>query len=173
MSEFLAYKQVGERRYREQFGLDFEQFEVGQIFKHRPGLTVSQQDNKNEALETLNQAMLHFDAAYAAETEWERNLGVSTLTLQVVIGMTSKTFGKKVRILSFEDIAMTHPVYGGDTLYAESEILGKEEYPEDPNLGLLSVLTQGVNEKGDVVCKITYEMLVYKTGKNPFDRVNY
>ena len=173
MSEFLAYKQGGERRYREQFGLDFDQFEVGQIFKHRPGLTVSQQDNKNEALETLNQAMLHFDAAYAAETEWERNLGVSTLTLQVVIGMTSKTFGKKVRILSFKDIAMTHPVYGGDTLYAESEILGKEEYPEDPNLGLLSVLTQGVNEKGDVVCKITYEMLVYKTGKNPFDQVNY
>lgn len=173
MPEFLAYKQVGERRYREQFGLDFEQFEVGQRFKHRPGLTLSQEDNKNEALETLNQAMLHFDAAYAVQTEWKKNLGVSTLTLQTVIGMTSKTFGKKVRISSFDDIAMTHPVYGGDTLYAESEILGKEEYPESPDLGLLSVLTQGINQKGDVVCKITYKMLVYRAGKDPFDRVNY
>ena len=173
MPEFLAYKQVGERRYREQFGLDFEQFEVGQRFKHRPGLTLSQEDNKNEALETLNQAMLHFDAAYAVQTEWKKNLGVSTLTLQTVIGMTSTTFGKKVRISSFDDIAMTHPVYGGDTLYAESEILGKEEYPESPDLGLLSVLTQGINQKGDVVCKITYKMLVYRAGKDPFDRVNY
>ena len=74
--------------------------------------------------------MLHFDAANAAQTERKKNLGVSTLTLQVVIGMTSKTFGKKVRISRFDDIAMTHPVYGGDTLYAGSEILGKEEYPE-------------------------------------------
>ena len=173
MSEFMAYKQVGERRYRERFGLDFEQFEVGQRFKHRPGLTLSQEDNENEALETLNQAMLHYDAAYASRTEWKKNLGVSTLTLQVVLGMTSKTFGKKVRITTFEDIAMSHPVYGGDTLYAESEVLGKEEYPENPDLGLLSVLTRGINEKGGVVCRITYKILVYRAGKAPFDRIGY
>jgi len=166
VSEFLAYKQVGERRYQ-------EQFKVGQRFKQRPGLTLPQEDNKNEALETLNQAMLHYDAVYAAQTEWKKNLGVSTLTLQVVIDMTSKTFGKKVWVLSFENIAMNHPVYGGDTLYAESDILSKEAYHESPNLGLLSVVTQRINEKGDMVCKIAYKWLVYRAGKYSIDRLNY
>ena len=79
---FASHVEVGERRFRERAGLDFEDFAVGQLFKHRPGLTVSQQDNAEEALDTLNQAMLHYDARFAARTEWGRNLVVSTLTIQ-------------------------------------------------------------------------------------------
>src|SRR4051812_17022513 len=68
---FSAYDRIGERRYRQRIGLDFEDFTPGQRFRHRPGITLSQQDNVDEALETLNGAMLHFDAHYAAATAWQ------------------------------------------------------------------------------------------------------
>ena len=98
---FASHVPIGARRFRERAGLDFEQFEAGQLFKHRPGLTISQQDNVEEALDTQNRAMLHYDARYAARTEWGQPLVVSTLTIQRVIGMTGKTFGKRCRVLGF------------------------------------------------------------------------
>lgn len=173
MSEFLAYRTVGAHRYREDFGLDFEQFAPGQRFKHRPGLTLSQQDNRDEALDTLNQAMLHFDAVYAAATEWKRPLVVSTLTLQVLIGMTSKTFAKKARIVGFEDVTLSHPVFGGDTLYAESEILATADDPEQPDLGRVRVRTEAVNQAGAVVCTAVYTALVYRAGRSPLAGLGY
>ena len=78
---FYAYASVGDRRYQERFGLDFEDFRPGQVFRHRPGVTLSQQDNVDEALDTMNAAMLHYDANYAAQTAWKRPLMVSTITL--------------------------------------------------------------------------------------------
>src|SRR3989338_10523848 len=141
MVTFKSYVKIGENHYREHFGLDFEQFEIGQLFHHRPGVTVTQQDNKEEALDTINNAQLHYDAHYASQTEWKHCLGVSTLTLQKLMGATWKTFGKKYRVLTFDDIAMTHPVFGGDTLYAESEVISKDEYKVDPNFGVVQVVT--------------------------------
>lgn len=85
---------------------------------------------------------------------------MSTLTLQVTIGMTSKTFGRRRRIVSFEDIALAKPVFGGDTLYAEFEILATADEPGDPDVGRLSVVTRGVNQRGEVVCATTYTALV-------------
>jgi itaconyl-CoA hydratase len=167
MTNFRSYIQLEDNKYLEHFGLDFEQFEVGQVFHHRPGLTISQQDNSDEALDTINNAQLHYDAHYASKTEWKHCLGVSTLTLQRVIGMASKTFGRKSKITVFEDVAMTHPVFGGDTLYAQSTITAKED--QDASLGLLSVTTEGVNQKGDVVATIKYKVLVYKSGQHPFE----
>ena len=77
MAEFAyaSHIQVGEKRFRERYGLDFEDFQVGQIFKHRPGLTITQQDNIEESFDTLNQAMIHFDAHYASKTEWKKTPG--------------------------------------------------------------------------------------------------
>jgi itaconyl-CoA hydratase len=160
-----AYLQVEKNRYREDRGLAFEDFVVGQKFKHRPGLTITQQDNEEEALDTINAAQLHYDANYASKTEWVKNLGVSTLTLQRVIGMASKTYLRRHSILGFLDIAMTHPVFGGDTLYTESEILAKAEYPENPEVGLLTVRLDGVKQDGSVVTKIKAQFLIYKRGK--------
>lgn len=118
-----AYLRLGENRYRERIGLELEDFAPGQRFRHRPGVTLSQQDNADEALETLNAAMLHYDAQYAAATTWRRPLMVSTLVLQRIIGLTAKTYGHRRAILGFAEIALTAPVFGGDTLYAESEVL--------------------------------------------------
>ena len=173
MPEFLAYVATGEKRYRERFGLDFEQFAVGQKFQHRPGLTLSQQDSRDECLDTLNQQMLHFDEQFATHTEWKKCLMDSTLTTKVIMGMTWKTFAKRTRLPGFDEITLTKPVFGGDTIYAESEILEKADWPEDTHLGRLKVCTQGVNQRGETVAKLVYDLLVARTGQDHFTRINY
>jgi len=173
MSEFLAYIPVGARRYRERFGLDFEQFAVGQKFQHRPGLTLSQQDSRDECLDTLNQQMLHFDEQFATHTEWKKCLLDSTLTTKTVMGMTWKTFAKRTKLLGFDEITLTKPVFGGDTLYAESEILEKNDWPEDPTVGWVKLRVQGVNQRGEVVARLTCDLLIARTGQDLFTRTNY
>lgn len=166
---FYAYSRIAENRYRERFGLDFEDFAVGQRFMHRPGVTLTQQDNLDEALDTLNAAMLHYDANYAARTTWKKPLMVSTITLQRLIGMSSKTFGRKREIPGFKEIAMTAPVFGGDTLYAESEILAVGE-GATADAGEVLVLCRGINQEGREVARVTYRVAVWKRGQHPEDR---
>jgi itaconyl-CoA hydratase len=151
---FSAYHRIGENRYRQRIGLDFEDFSLGQRFRHRPGMTLSQQDNADEALETLNGAMLHYDAHYAAATAWQRPLVVSTLTLQRLIGMASKTYGRRRAILGFDDITMNGPLFGGDTLYAESEILDID--PADT----VCALIRGHKADGTEVARVTCRMAI-------------
>ena len=162
---FYAYLRAGEARYQERFGLDFEEFKAGQRFKHRPGVTLSQQDNADEALDTLNYAMLHYDAHYAEQTSWQKPLMVSTITLQRVIGLASRTFGRKKAILGFKEIALTGPVFGGDTLYSESEIAAVRE--GGVQHGIVTVVSRGVTADGKEVAKLTYDVAVYKRGRHP------
>lgn len=161
-----AYRRLPDGRYRERFGLDFEDFAVGQRFRHRPGVTFSQQDNLEESLDTVNGAMVHYDAKYAGQTAWKRELMVSTLTLQRLIGMSSKTFGRKARLTAFSEIAMTAPVFGGDTLYAESQIVGVRQ-GEDADRGLVEVICHGINQDGREVARVTYTVAVYRRGRHP------
>lgn len=161
-----AYLRAAASRFQERFGLDFEEFAIGQRFKHRPGVTLSQQDNADEALDTLNAAMLHYDANYAAHTAWRRPLMVSTVTLQRLIGMASRTFGRKKAILGFGEIALTGPVFGGDTLYCESEITALAHGDADDH-GVVSVVARGVNQEAKEVAKLTYQVAVYRRGCHP------
>ncbi|UYN94696.1 MAG: MaoC family dehydratase [Enhydrobacter sp.] len=165
-----GYVQLAENRYRERFGLAFEEFSVGQVFEHRPGVTVTQQDNLEEALDTLNNAQLHYDLHYAEQTEWKRNLGVSTLTLQRLLGMTSRTFYRRLSLTGIEEVAMTHPVFGGDTLYARTRVLGTAA-GGSADTGTLMLQTEGVNQRGDVVARIKYHLEIYRDGRHPEDRL--
>ena len=117
-------------------------------------------------------AMLHYDACYAAHTEWGKPLVVSTLTIQRVIGMTGKTFGKRSRLLGFAEIALRHPVFGGDTLYAETEV---RDIHDDGHAswGRLGLLTRGVSQDGAVVCEISWEIKIYKRAALPFADAGY
>jgi itaconyl-CoA hydratase len=173
MTAFTAYVPVGENRFRERFGLDFEQFAVGQKFKHRPGLTLSQQDSRDECLDTINQQMLHFDEQFASHGEWKKCLMDSTLTTKVVIGMTWKTFAKRVQLLGFDEITLTKPMFGGDTVYAESEILEHAAHPETPNAGRLKIRTVGVNQRGEQVANLVYDLLIARAGHDDFTRIDY
>ena len=164
MSGFHGYARIGDRVFRERFGLDFEDFAVGQVFEHRPGVTVTQQDNADEALDTINNAQLHYDLHYASATEWKNNLGVSTMTLQRLIGMSSRTFYRRRRFVGFHGIAMTQPVFGGDTLWSESLVLTKRESGSRPHAGIVTVRTRTLNQDGEEVCSFRRTFFVYKRG---------
>ena len=155
-----AYVEIGPRRYRERFGLAFEELRAGLRFQHRPGLTLSQQDNRDECLDTLNQQMLHFDQRFAAHTEWTRCLMDSTLTTKVVMGMTWKTFARRTDLLGFDEIALTAPLFGGDTVYAESEVLSRSASENEEQTGRVRVRTSGVNQHGDIVATFVYHLAV-------------
>jgi itaconyl-CoA hydratase len=153
-----AYEEIVHKRYRERFGLWFDELAVGLRFQHRPGLTLSQQDNRDECLDTLNQQMLHFDQQFAKHTEWARCLMDSTLTTKVVMGMTWKTFATRTRLIGFNEITLSAPVFGGDTLYAASEVLGRET--REDGTGVVQVRTQGITHAGAVCATLVYHLVV-------------
>jgi itaconyl-CoA hydratase len=163
-----AYVRLGAHRYRERFGLSFEDLTIGMRLRHRPGIDVSQQDNREDAVDLINNAQLHFDSHYAARTEWEKPLGVSTLTVQRLLGMASRSWYRRRNILGIDSIAMTRPVFGGDTLYAVSGITGLA-VGGDADVGLVDCMIEGVNQRGEVVSKIALRMEVYRTGRHPED----
>ena len=170
MSSLFAYTRLSPGRYRERFGLTFEDFAVGQVFDHRPGVTVTQQDNLEEALDTLNNAQLHYDLNYAQNTEWKANLGVSTLTLQRLFGMTSRTFYRRGAVLAIDAIEMTNPVFGGDTLYARTRVAGKTE-GADADAGVLDLVTEGINQRQEIIARIRWRIELFKAGRHPEDRL--
>jgi itaconyl-CoA hydratase len=169
-----AYKTIGERRYRETSGLYYEDFEPGDVFEHRPGRTVLQVDNTWFTLLTMNTQQLHFDAAYAAQTEWQRPLVDSTFTLALLTGMSVRTVSAKVVAnLGWDKVKATHPVFAGDTIYAESTVLRKRESKSRPTQGIVTISTRGLNQDGVEVMSFERTMLIYKRGHSPEDAANY
>lgn len=163
-----SHVEIGPDRYRECYGLVFEDFEAGQVFDHRPGITVHQIENAWEALGTLNQAMVHFDDHYAAQTEFGRPLVVSTLTVQRLVGMAWRTLGQRRRIRAFPEIRMTAPVFGGTTLYSRSTVLEVAD-TADPATGDVLVAIEGRNETGRTVAEIRAWLEVYRAAATPSD----
>ncbi|WP_226647638.1 MaoC family dehydratase [Microbulbifer variabilis] len=170
---FPAYIQLGNNRYRERYGLDFEDFKVGQIFRHRPGVTISQQDNVEECINTFNQAMIHFDAHYAEQTEFKRPLVDTTLIIQRLMGLTWKTYYRRKRIVEWSCIDMLAPVFGGDTLYVETEVLFVGANLKDSESGLIEVSLRSFNQNQKKTCEMRCSMLIYKRDHLPFSAKNY
>jgi itaconyl-CoA hydratase len=167
MSEY-AYVRLGPDRYRERFGLSFEDLRTGMRICHRPGIDVSQQDNREDALDLINNAQLHFDSCYATQTEWKSPLGVSTMTVQRLLGMSSRSWYRRRTILGIDSIAMTHPVFGGDTLYAVSTITALDA-GSDPDVGQVACTIEGINQRTETVSRIELRMEVYRRGHHPED----
>jgi itaconyl-CoA hydratase len=149
------YIPAGPSRWQERWGMPFGAFAVGQRFRHRPGITLSQRDNTAEALDTFNAAMIHYDAHYAGQTTWKRPLMVSTVTVQRVIGMANKTYGDRAAILGFSEIALTAPLFDGDTIYADSEVLAV-----DAASATVTALFRCTKPDGREVAKLTATMAI-------------
>ena len=167
-------KEVGKNRYRESYGRYLEDFKVGDVYEHRPGRTISESDNTWFTLITLNQHPIHFDAAYAAKSEWKKPLVNSALTLSIVSGMSvSDVSQKAIANLGWDKIKLTAPVFVGDTIYAESEVLSVRESKSRPTQGIVTVKTTG--KKADGVVFMTYErtVLIPKRGHGVDDLANY
>ena len=167
-------KQLGGQRYRETFGRSYEDFAVGDVYEHRPGRTVTQADNTWFTLLTMNTHPLHFDKEYAKASEFGRVLVSSPLTVAILVGMSVTDVSQKaIANLGWRDIKLTHPVFPGDTLYAESEVLEKRESQKRPGAGIVTVRTIGKNQKGDVVCTFERTILVAKRGHSVEDKIGY
>jgi itaconyl-CoA hydratase len=169
-----AFRELGPKRYRETSGLYYEDFEVGDTFEHRPGRTITNTDNIWMTLLTMNVQPVHFDAVYAAQTEWKKMLVDSTFTLALLTGMSVRTVSAKVVAnLGWDKVKVTHPVFAGDTLYAESTVLSKRESKSRPTQGIVTVWTRGVNQEGVEVMSFERTMLIYKQGHSPEQAANY
>ena len=153
------------RRLRETIGRAFEDFEIGDIYEHRPGRTINEADNSWFTLLTMNTHPLHFDHAFAAETEFGKPLVNSCLTLSIVAGMTvSDTSQMAIANLGWKDIKLTAPVFVGDTIYAESEVLDKRASNSRPTQGIVTVKTTGRKADGTVFMTYERSFLVAKRG---------
>jgi itaconyl-CoA hydratase len=167
-------KQVGPNRYREDIGRCYEDFEIGAIYEHRPGRTLSETDNTWFTLLTMNTHPLHFDAAYAAQSEFKKPLMNSTLTLAIVGGMSvSDTSQKTVANLGWKEINLTAPVFAGDTIYAESEVLEKRESKSRPGAGIVTIRTRGIKDDGTEFLSYIRSFLIPKQGHTVDDKANY
>jgi itaconyl-CoA hydratase len=167
-------KQVGERRYRESFGRHYEDFTVGDVYEHPLGRTILDADNIWFTLLTMNTHPLHFYEEYGRQSEFGRCIVASPLTVALMAGMSvSDVSQKAIANLGWTDIKLTHPVFPGDTLYAESEVLAKRESKSRPDAGIVSVRTTGKNQDGVVVCTFDRTMLVQRRGHALEDKANY
>jgi acyl dehydratase len=167
-------KSVGPNRYRESFGRYYEDFLVGDVYEHRPGRTISETDNTWFTLLTMNTHPMHFDAEYAKASEFGRCIVCSPLTVALLVGMSVTDVSQKaIANLGWKEIRLTAPVYAGDTLYAESEVLEKRESASRPNAGIVSVRTTGKNQDGKVVCVFDRTILVARRGQSIEDKIGY
>ena len=167
-------REVGPGRYRESFGRYLEDFTVGDVYEHRPGRSITETDNTWFTLVTMNQNPLHFDKEYAAKSEFGKPLVNSCLTLSIVVGMSVSDLSQKaIANLGWDKIRLTAPVFVGDTIYAESEVLAVRDSKSRPNRGIVTVRTTG--KKADGTVFMTYErtMMIPKRGHGVDDQADY
>ena len=167
-------KEVGTNRYRESYGHYLEDFKVGDVYEHRPGRTITESDNVWFSLITMNQHPVHFDAAYAAKGEFKKPLVNSALTLSIVAGMSvSDVSQKAIANLGWDKIRLTAPVFIGDTIYAESEVLEVRESKSRPTQGIVTVKTTGKKDDGTVFMTYERTALIPKRGHGVDDKADY
>lgn len=163
---------VGEQRYRESFGRYFEDFTPGDVYEHRPGRTITETDNTWFTLLTMNTHPIHFDKEYAAQSEFGRCIVSSPLTVALMAGMSVTDISQKaVANLGWDDIKLVAPLYVGDTLYAESEVLAKRESKSRPNQGIVMVKTLGHNQNKTLVCSFVRHALIPMRGHGVDDKL--
>ncbi|HXT70453.1 MAG TPA: MaoC family dehydratase [Vicinamibacterales bacterium] len=149
-------------------GRVFEDFTVGDVYEHPLGRTVTQADNIWFTCLTMNTNPIHFDAAYAAETEFKRPLVNSCFTLALVTGQSVIDLTMNgVANLGWEDVKLPNPLFEGDTVYSRSEVLETRESKSRPTVGIVRVKTIGANQNGTTVIEFHRTFMIWKRGHVP------
>ncbi len=173
MVTFYSHRKLADNSYIEIAGIDYEDFAVGQIFEHRPGRTFTAEENRRHAMRSADLSMRNVDAVYNEKVHGGEQVIAETFILSVVTAMTTKTFNKVVANLAWKNIQFPTPVRAGDTIYAESEILGKRESQSRPAQAVLHVRTRAVNQHGAEACAFERRLLIYKRGLGPYEAAGY
>jgi itaconyl-CoA hydratase len=149
-------------------GRFFEDFEVGDVYEHPLGRTVTTTDNAWFTLLTQNTAAIHFDRHYAEQTEFGQPLVDSTFTLALVTGQSVTDVSQNVFAnLGWDEVRLPAPVFEGDTIYSQSEVLEKRESKSRPEVGIVKVKTTGFNQDAEVVITFNRTIMVYKREHAP------
>lgn len=149
-------------------GRFFEDFAVGDVYRHPLGRTITATDDAWFTLLTQNTNPLHFDAHYAAQTDFGKPLVDSTFTLALVTGQSVTDVSQNAYAnLGWDEVRLTNPVFEGDTIYSRSEVLEARPSRSRPEVGIVSVRTTGFNQDGVVVISFKRTLLVYKRGHGP------
>jgi acyl dehydratase len=149
-------------------GRVFEDFEVGDIYEHPLGRTVTQADNIWFTCVTMNTNPIHFDSEYASRTEFKRPLVNSCFTLALVTGQSVIDLTvNAVANLGWDEVRLPNPLFEGDTVYARSEVLSVRESKSRPKVGVVTVKTSGLNQHGATVIEFTRTFMIWKRGHVP------
>jgi len=148
-------------------GRTYEDFEVGDIYQHPIGRTITQTDNIWFTLLTVNNNPIHLDDVYAAQTEFKKPLVDSTLTLAIATGLSVSDISQNAINLGWDEIRLPNPLFNGDTLYAQSEVLSMRLSQSRPSMGVIQVKTTGFNQHGQVVIEFKRTLMVYRRGHVP------
>jgi itaconyl-CoA hydratase len=149
-------------------GRFFEDFTIGDSYQHPLGRTVTTTDNMWFTLLTQNSAPIHVDHHYAAQTTFGKPLVDSTFTLALVTGQSVTDISQNVFAnLGWDEVRLPRPVFEGDTIYSQSEVLQTRESASHPDVGIVTVRTTGYNQDGVVVISFKRTVMVYKRGHAP------
>jgi len=149
-------------------GRFFEDFEIGDVFEHPLGRTITSADNIWFTLLTQNTAPIHFDHHYASQTEFGKPLVNSALTLALVTGQSVTDISQNVMAnLGWDEVRLPNPVFEGDTVYSRSEVLECRESRSRKNVGIVTVRTTGFNQDGTEVISFRRTVMVYRRGHAP------
>lgn len=147
----------------ERRGRFYDEYEIGDVFKHKPGRTITETDNTLFTTLTMNTQSLHLDAEVAARSEFGQRLVNSLMTLAIIAGVSvgDTTEGTTIANLGFGEIAFPRPVFIGDTLYAETEIIDKRLSNSRPGQGVVTFEHRGHNQRDELVCSARRSALVW------------
>jgi len=148
-------------------GRAFEDFTVGMVLRHSIGRTVTATDNAWTTLLAVNTNPIHFDAHYAAQTEFGRPLVNSPFVLALVTGLSVADISRHAVNLGWDEVRLPAPVFEGDTIYAQTEVLSARESKSRPHMGVVEVKTTGFKQDGTVVMTFRRSILVYKRAHVP------
>ena len=149
-------------------GMYYEDLPVGKKIKHELGRTITEADNTFFSMLTMNLQPLHTNADFASKTEYGQRLVNGLFTLSLVVGITVNdiTTGTIIANLGYENVKHPHPVFHGDTVYVETEIIAARESKSRPNTGIVTMTHYGRNQNGDIVIEVTRSALFLKRPTN-------
>jgi len=148
-------------------GRFFEDFAVGDIYRSRLGRTITETDNIQFTMITNNTNQIHFNTHYASLTEFKKPLVNSAFTLAVVAGLGVADLSENGFALGWDYIKLPNPVFPGDTLYSESEVVSVRESRSRPAQGVVKVRTRGINQDGLIVIEYERSIMVWKKAHAP------
>jgi len=147
------------------FGRYYEEFDIGAVYSHWPGRTITEHDNTWFALLSMNQHPLYVDDHYASQTDTRRRPVIDTLIFSLLVGMSvADTSGKTIANLGYESVIFERSLFPGDSLYAESEVLEKRESASKPDRGIIAIETRGYNQNRERIVVLRRRFLAPKQG---------